>query len=62
MNLLFPSSDPKTQKFLRKRLKKQSFGMEGPVGYPGPLYLSDFHFCSSPRRNLPIDLALVNKT
>ncbi|KAG4444414.1 hypothetical protein IFR05_000005 [Cadophora sp. M221] len=44
MNLLFPSSDPKTQKFLRKRLKKQSFGMEGPVGYPGPLYLSDFHF------------------
>lgn len=44
MNLLFPSSDPKTQKFLKKRLKKQSFGTEGPNSYPGPLYLSDFHF------------------
>lgn len=42
MNLLFPSWDIKTQKFLKK--KGQTFGMEGPVGYPGPLYLSDFHF------------------
>lgn len=58
MNLLFPSWDIKTQKFLRK--KGQTFGMEGPVDYPGPLYLSDFHcwrdrlstlyaeFCSPP--------------
>ncbi|KAH6711129.1 hypothetical protein BKA61DRAFT_695072 [Leptodontidium sp. MPI-SDFR-AT-0119] len=52
MNLLFPSSDPKTQKFFRKRLKKQSFGMEGPVGYPGPLYLSDFHFWRDRLSNL----------
>jgi hypothetical protein len=48
MNLLFPSRDTRTQKFLRKKfLKKkgQTFGMEGPVDYhPGPLYLSDFHF------------------
>jgi len=42
MNLLFPSWDIKTQKFLKK--KGQTFGMEGPVDYPGPLYLSDFHF------------------
>lgn len=42
MNLLFPSWDIKTQKFLNK--KGQTFGMEGPVDYPGSLYLSDFHF------------------
>jgi hypothetical protein len=42
MNLLFPSWDIKTHKFLKK--KGQTFGMEGPVDYPGPLYLSDFHF------------------
>lgn len=42
MNLLFPSWDLKTQRFLRKR--DQTFGMEAPVDYPGSLYLSDFHF------------------
>jgi hypothetical protein len=42
MNMLFPSWDIETQKFLNK--KGQTFGMEGPVDYPGPLYLSHFHF------------------
>lgn len=42
MNLLFPSRDTKTQKSLKK--KGYTFGMEGPVDYAGPLYLSDFHF------------------
>ncbi|KAH8646070.1 hypothetical protein BGZ60DRAFT_438333 [Tricladium varicosporioides] len=58
MNMLFPSWDMKTQEYLKK--KKQTFGMEPPVDYPGTLYLSDFcvwqsrlatiyaEFCSPP--------------
>jgi hypothetical protein len=42
MNFLFPSWDVRTQEFLRKKL--QTFGMEGPVDCPSPLYLSDFYF------------------
>lgn len=42
MNFLFPCWDMKTQKYLKK--KQQLFRLEGPVDYPGPLYLSDFHF------------------
>jgi hypothetical protein len=42
MNLLFPGRDIKTRKFLQR--KRQMFCLEGPVNYPGPLYLSDFHF------------------
>jgi hypothetical protein len=40
--MLFPSWDTKTQSFLKKN--GQTFGMEAPVDYPGPLYLSDFNF------------------
>lgn len=42
MNLLFPSWDMKTQKFLKKR--HQTFAMEAPVDYPGALFISDFHY------------------
>jgi hypothetical protein len=42
MNFLFPDWDDKTRAFLQR--KQQTFGMEPPVGYPGPLYLSDSHF------------------
>jgi hypothetical protein len=42
VNLLFPSWDTETQKYLKKR--GQAFGMEVPVSSLGPLYLSDFHF------------------
>jgi hypothetical protein len=42
INLLFPSWDLKTQKLLRKC--GQTFGMEVPTIYPGPVYLSDLYF------------------
>jgi hypothetical protein len=42
MNFLFPDWDEKTQVFLQR--KDQTFGMEAPVDYPGPLQLSDFYF------------------
>jgi hypothetical protein len=42
MNLLFPSWDKETQRYFKK--KGEHFVSESPVDYPGPLYLSDFHF------------------
>jgi hypothetical protein len=42
INFLFPCWDIKTQEYLKR--KQQAFRLEGPVGYPGPLHLSDFHF------------------
>ncbi|KAG9232461.1 hypothetical protein BJ875DRAFT_380632 [Amylocarpus encephaloides] len=50
LNLLFPSRDTKTQKYLKK--KGYTFGMEGPVSYSAPLYLSDFHFWRDRLSNL----------
>lgn len=52
MNLLFPSTDERTQKFLRERLKKQSFMNESPVDHPGKLYLSDFNVWRDQMANL----------
>lgn len=40
INFLFPNWDVASQDFLQR--KKQTFGTEEPVDYPGLLYLSDF--------------------